>query len=66
MNGPTTPRGYAPARRAWTYLGATTERTGRRWLAELRARGLKCYVLAGRKLYRFAEIDKVMAQEVEI
>ncbi len=45
------------------YLGARSTRTGRRWVAELRARGLRAYVFGGRLHFRFREVDQLLASE---
>ena len=47
------------------YLGAPSGRTARRWVAELRAKGLKVYTFGQRERFRFSEIDALVAETAD-
>ena len=47
------------------YLNAPSGRTARRWLAELRAKGLPVYKFGQRERFRFSEVDSLLERGVD-
>jgi len=48
------------------YLNAPSSSTARRWVAELRARGLRTFRYGNRERFRLADVDKLLDAEAEI
>ncbi len=47
------------------YLGAGSPTTARRWISELRAKGLPVYQIGGRTIYKFQDVERILEMDAQ-
>ena len=58
--------GYGTVQDIGKYLGAKSGQTGRRLVAELRARGLPVYRVGNVPRFKFRDVDRLLAKGMDV